>query len=440
MKTIIKRIVAIALAICLFIAGAEFWKYILISDSTSYTRLMMHQLYNPEDNIDVLFVGSSHVYRAFIPKITDKEFGAYTFNAGSSGQFMDGSLAVIKEADKGNDIKHVFLELYYDVVSGGTYEERTGLTSTYILSDYMPMSLNKIQFLTHASSKEYWINSFLIAKRNWINFFDSNYVKNVILSKQTEEYKNYIYPKKDGDIEYYVDRGFVANDTEVGNDIYFNSTAYGEIEMGTVITKDSDWYKSLTDIISYCKKQNIELTLFITPEPEWTLVGKGNYQEYHEFISEIANEYGLDFYDFNLCKNEYLDTNDRTLFKDEDHLNTKGAELFSALSGDVFTKRLSKEEVLYNSFTEKIAAEDIAFYGISGPKACDDGSRSYKIITGSNHYEYQVIETKEDGSQIVLLDFAEEKEFSLPAGDTGILTVICKDKQSDEVFVTEFEF
>lgn len=116
MKTIIKRIVAIALAICLFIAGAEFWKYILISDSTSYTRLMMHQLYNPEDNIDVLFVGSSHVYRAFIPKITDKEFGAYTFNAGSSGQFMDGSLAVIKEADKGNDIKHVFLELYYDVV------------------------------------------------------------------------------------------------------------------------------------------------------------------------------------------------------------------------------------------------------------------------------------------------------------------------------------
>ena len=203
MKTIIKRIVAIALAICLFIAGAEFWKYILISDSTSYTRLMMHQLYNPEDNIDVLFVGSSHVYRAFIPKITDKEFGAYTFNAGSSSQFMDGSLAVIKEADKGNDIKHVFLELYYGVVSGGTYEERTGLTSTYILSDYMPMSLNKIQFLTHASSKEYWINSFLIAKRNWIYFFDSNYVKDVILSKQTEQYKNYIYPKKDGDIEYY---------------------------------------------------------------------------------------------------------------------------------------------------------------------------------------------------------------------------------------------
>lgn len=365
MKKITLRIVAITMAICLFIAGAEFWKYILIDDGNSYTRIMMHQLYNPKDNINVLFVGSSHTYRALIPEITDKKFGAYTFNAGSSSQFMDGSLAVIKEADKGNDVKQVFLELYYDVASGEAYEERTNLTSTYILSDYMPMSLNKIRFLTHASSKEHWINSFLIAKCNWKKFFDSNYVKDVISIKQTQQYKNYIYTKKEGDIEYYVERGFVANDAEIGNDVYFNSTAYGEIGMGTEITKESDWFKSLAEIISYCKKQGIELTLFITPEPEWTLVGKGNYQEYHEFISEIANEYGLDFYDFNLCKKEYLDTNDRTLFKDEDHLNTKGAEVFSVLFGDFFTNHLSKEAVLYNSFTEKIAAGDIAFYGIS---------------------------------------------------------------------------
>lgn len=206
----VKRIVATLLAIILFCVGVDFWEYILIRNDTSYTRIMMHQMYTSEENIDVLFVGSSHVYRTFIPDIIDNELGTYTFNAGSSSQTMDGSLAVIKEAAKNHDLKKVYLELYYAVANATEHKERTKLTSTYILSDYMPLSLNKIQYLTRASRNEYWINSFLIAKRDWKKFFDSNYVKDVIASKQTEQYKNFEYPKKEGDTEYYVDRGFVV--------------------------------------------------------------------------------------------------------------------------------------------------------------------------------------------------------------------------------------
>jgi hypothetical protein len=440
MKKVVKRIMATLLAVCLFSAGVEFWKYILIRDDTSYTRIMMHQMYTSEENIDVLFVGSSHVYRTFIPDITDQEFGAYTFNAGSSSQFMDGSFAVIKEEAKNNKIKTVYLELYYGVASGGTYKERTALTSTYILSDYMPLSLNKIQYLTHASSNEYWINSFLIAKRNWKNFFDSNYVKDVIASKQTEQYKNYEYPKADDAVEYYVDRGFVANDAEVSSDTHFNVTAYGGIGMGTAITKDSDWYNSVSDIVDFCDKEGIELVFFVTPEPEWTLVGKGNYQEYNDFIQNIADEKNVKLYDFNLCRNEYFDTNDGVLFKDEDHLNTKGAEKFSVLFADVITGRLAADEVLYDSFNEKIVDEDKPFYGIAGPVDDGSGNRKCMIISGSDHFDYQVIETKEDGSQVMLKEFDNAKEFIIPTGDTGILTIVCKDLNTEEVTTIEFGF
>ena len=440
MKKAVTRIIATLLAVCLFVAGVEFWKYILIRDDTSYTRIMMHQMYTSEENIDVLFVGSSHVYRTFIPELTDKGFNAYTFNAGTSSQFMDGSLAVIKEAAKKNDIKQVYLEMYYGMANEIPYKKRTALTSTYILSDYMPLSLNKIQYLTRASSNDYWINSFLIAKRNWKYFFDSNYVKDVIASKQTEQYKNYEYPKADDAIEYYVDRGFVANDSEVSSTTYFNTYAYGQIGMGTAVSKDSDWYNSVSDIVDFCNKEEIELILFVTPEPEWTLVGKGNYQEYHDFIVDIANKMNVEFYDFNLCRNEYFNANDDTLFKDEGHLNTNGAEKFSVLFTDVFTGRLNAEDVLYNSFTEKVADEDNPFYGIAGPINDENGNRKCYIISGSDHFEYQVIETKEDRTPIILKDFNDSKEFVIPAEDTGILSIICKDLDTDEVTTIEFAF
>jgi|GEM_PF-1298884 len=440
MKKVVKRIIASVLSVILFCGSAELWKYILIDDASSYTRIMMHELYSEESNIDVLFVGSSHVYRAFIPEITDKAFGAYTFNAGSSSQYMDGSLAIIKEADKTNDLKHIYLELYYDMADNTPYDERTALTSTYILSDYMPFSLNKVQYVTHASSNEHWINSFLIAKRNWKNFFDSNYVKNVIASKQTDYYKNYEYPKADDAIEYYVDRGFVANDAEVSGDTHFNKKAYGEIGVGSSISKDSDWYNSLSDIVDFCNEKDVKLTFFITPEPEWTLVGKGNYQAFHDFVDGIASEFGLDFYDFNLCRNKYFDTNDTSLFKDEDHVNTRGAEIISNLLGKIHTGELDIENVLYDSFTEKISDEDISFYGVAGPIDDGNGNRKCNIISGSDHYDYQVIETKDDGTQTTLKEFDGSKEFSIPSGDTGILSIVCKDLYTDEDTTIEFIF
>ena len=99
----IKTICSILCAAVLFIGVGrligvgKILHYILVDDTSSYTRLTMHELYHADSNIDVLFVGSSHVYQSLNPEITDKIFQRNTFNAGSSSQGMDGSLAMIKE-------------------------------------------------------------------------------------------------------------------------------------------------------------------------------------------------------------------------------------------------------------------------------------------------------------------------------------------------------
>ena len=423
---VVKRLTTVLLAICVFVAGAKVWKYILLDDSRSYTRIMMHELYGSETNIDILFVGSSHVYRSFIPEVTDKEFDKYTFNAGSSSQYMDGSLALIKETAKNNKLSHIYLEMYYGIAEGEDYNERESLTSTYIISDYMRPSINKVEYLINASNKDHWINSLLIARRYWKNFFDSTYVKNVIASKRTDAYRNYEYVRYEKDFEYYMNRGFVASDAQVNPAMHFNKSAYGPIEVGTTISRVSDWYNSIVDIIDYCRAENIELTFFISPEPEWTLVGKSNYDEYHDFISDIADEHGIEFVDFNLCKDEFFDTNDITMFMDEDHLNTKGAEKFSVLFSRYFCGKLDGDDIFYDSFSEKISSESKPVYGIAGPVVDEEGNRKCRIITGSSEYIYKVVEMKDDGSQLVLKNLDDSKDFVIPADDTGILIITYK--------------
>ena len=95
--TIRRKIISSAVFIILFLFCGVGLRYLLTDDTRSYTRLMMHEFYRQE-NIDILFVGSSHCYEALDPEITDKLFQANTFNAGSSLQAQDASFALIREA------------------------------------------------------------------------------------------------------------------------------------------------------------------------------------------------------------------------------------------------------------------------------------------------------------------------------------------------------
>ena len=160
MKALTKILSSTAFLVLFLFCGKGF-HYLLVDDTQSYTRLMMHEFYN-QKNIDILFVGSSHCYGALDPEITDELFQANTFNAGSSLQAQDASFALIREAVERYDVKHIYLEMYYLMLANDNYQDREQLTGTYIISDYMRPSLNKVRFLLEASAPKYYINSFIL--------------------------------------------------------------------------------------------------------------------------------------------------------------------------------------------------------------------------------------------------------------------------------------
>ena len=416
----LKRIILVILFVICFFACNSVLRYILLDDASSYSRVMMHQMYNAPQNIDILFVGSSHTCRSIDPSVTDEAFGTYTFNGGSINQFMDGSNYIIREVAAHNDLKTVYLEVYYGIARVSDFKGRSYLTPVYAISDYMKPSLRKIRYILDASSEEYWVNGFCAGRRNWAQLFNPGYIAGVLKEKNTDNYRKYKLPSSEGQ-EHYVDRGFLTADEVF--DSFVNYEAYGEIDVDDMI--GGDWEKSLLSIIDYCKKEGIELVLFTAPEPEQTIIGKGNYQEYYDYVKSIASEYDVEYDDFNLCSYEYFDTADRSLFGDIDHLNSVGAMKFSQLFGQLYTGEIKREDMFFDTLAEKTGNSEPTAYCAAGPHDDDDNNEEdyYVVSNRADGILYSITAVPAEGGSYSIQEFSENNEFSVPQDEDGTVKI-----------------
>ena len=411
----------IGVAAAFVLCGLGF-RWLLVDDTQSYTRLMMHEFYD-QKNIDVLFVGSSHCYGALDPSIIDLYFDANTFNAGSSLQAQDASLALIREAVECYQIKHIFLEMYYLMMNNDDYREREQLTGTYIVSDYMRPSLNKVRFLLHASSPKYYVNSFLPARRNWENLLHPAEVQELLAKKQSPEYREF------QPFGGYREKGFVANQGEIPNGSLLDTAGFDSIHPESA---SEDWMKTIREIIAYCEKKGVELTLFSAPMTMFQTVGLGNYDDYIELVRELIRETKAEYVDFNLCREDYFDQTP-DLFSDAGHLNEAGAETFSHLFGAYFSGQIPAEALFYDSMQDKIAAHGPDIFGLSYLDS-GDGMRKLKIVSSFPAWKLYSVEFS--GADVVvrmLKDNSDDLYFEIPQEEHGTLRII-----TDET-VTEIE-
>lgn len=335
--------------------------YLVCDDSTSYTRLAFHEMHTQEENIDILFLGSSHCFRSVDTAVMDELFAANTFNGGSALQSWDGSYAILREAGRNNDLQRVYVEMYYDI-AGEVYQEREGLTSVYIISDYLSPSLNKVQYLTEACAPDYWIEGFFPARRYWSKLFSKEHVMQVIANKRTDVYKNYEYWGDPAEEEqYYAQKGYIAN-REAVEDYGFCTKDEWERIPGDIFSEDDK--RSVRRIVEYCRKHDIELAFFSVPMPYYNMLAVGNYGSYIEQMNSLLEGSGAPYYDFNLCREAYF-SYDCSLFMDADHLNSAGAEQFDELFAQLMLGQLEEEEVFYDTYEEKRQSVADRIYGIT---------------------------------------------------------------------------
>lgn len=302
--------------------------YLLMDDSQSYTRLTMHELYERADageEIDTLFLGSSHCYRAYDPELYEELTGRTAYNLGSSSQNYDTSYYLLREAARLYDLKTVYLDMYYKFLFMDS--EDRDLVQANIISDYMRPSLNKLSFLLTTTEAKNYTNRFFPFRRSWQELGDFAYVRENLAKKQAESYRKYEPVTVEAD--QYAGRGFVWSDARLDVDAITWWDNFGKVADDMQL--DTTYPVSYIEkIVSFCREHDIRLVFVTAPSLNQYLEAIGPYDSAHAYVQKLAERFGVEYLDFNLAKTEYLElTADDYI--DVDHLNGAGAEKLTLL-------------------------------------------------------------------------------------------------------------
>ncbi len=385
-----------------------------------WSRILWHNYYNA-DHIDNVYLGSSHIYCDINPFLMDELTGEDNFNMSTGSQEIISSYYLLKEVLRKHELKHVFLELYYVPSTGisGDYTSKEATTNMWRNTDWMRFSLNKIQAIWDENGKEYLIDAVLPFTRYRNYLFDYNYIIQRHGEKKSENFLSYNYEmENEKGIIIYQDKGYYYSDWEIINPLYAAQRNSDEV----FLTNDAEEY--LRKTIELCQKENIEITLVVSPIYELQMLSIDTYDVYRSQIVEIADEYDVDFYDFNLIKDEYLSLQKPDLFYDVGHLNYKGAELYTRfLYNLVYENKYTGDEIFYNSYEDKIKEIPPQTWGIYTEDYT--GIKKYHIASSPRQgLLYRIVVTPDEGEQYMIQDFDENNIFEITQDGTGTITIV----------------
>ncbi len=253
------------------------------------------------DKYDILFIGSSHANCTFYPRLLWEEYGFASHILSSSAQeiyvaeyFLKDSLNVQQNVDV------VVLEVFGATI-GTTYGSLNGQSSVMSSYSMTPFSLNKLETLvTH-------LNDVPIVKRILPLLPLVSYHENwKILT--LDNFKPINHEKYKYNFGAQLNKNIADDLTQPE----INKTEVADFHEGS---KDS-----LINIIDFCKNNNIELVLVVSP-----YVIDEQSQKVMNSVEVIANQYNVPFINYNHLYDE-IDIDFSTDFFDYQHLNDLGKE------------------------------------------------------------------------------------------------------------------
>lgn len=427
MKRGIKVIFGVFIIISAVFVINSVLSYILIDDLDDEVRYAMHELYEQEE-IETLFLGSSHVFCGYDPRILDEISGENTYLAATPVQKVDGSYYLLKEALKNNQIKKVYLDMFYlqyrDIPA-----ERGSIQMQWIycITDNMKNNWNRIEFLLNASGSENYIEGFLPSARYGNYLLDWKRIERVIKGKRTSEYINYENVPSAFYKGAYVIPGGVGNPEMIAD--------LDNLEVAESIISEYS-LKYLNKIVELCKEEEIELVLVTTPFTDFYVQALGNYNTFYAYMKEYAKTNAIEYCDFNLCRPELL-VMEKDDFVDYHHLSGKGAVKYSTVFAEMMASydKMERQELFYDSVQEKMDDLSPRTMGILLEKSKDEEG-VYFLSTVANYdvdVEYRICTLDEQGTENELIqDFSDEKMIKVSQEGTSYKITV-RNKSTGEI-------
>lgn len=379
-----------------------------------------------EQNIDMVYLGSSIGNRAYDPDVVDSYTGLKSFNLSSNSQSLIASYWGLERAIKTNPVKYVILNIDYSSLR--KYEILNAKVSyVQALSQYDNLLSRLLHFSTLArecglKKKESvniffpWIYNHVPLKRKTITAnirkkLDANYASD--------------HPGSDDFLDrgHFVPRNGEYESVDLDKKAGTNSTSYYKINNPEKVVSQ-DHYKNFDKIISLCRDNHVQLIVTFAPRPAFDTLSLGNsYFEINDFLRRYFKKQGIPFFDFNMLRKDFW-TNDDKYYYDFEHMNQYGAESYSAAFARFFNMLEAGENVapLFYSPEEYLASIDyIGGVLFQADKKNDSVSIHISSYQGTGvHPEYEVqLFDNESKGYITLRDFSTESEYEFRPAQKG---------------------
>jgi len=299
--------------------------------------------YYAEEELDMIFVGSSVSQQTFIPEIFDKCVGVKSYNLGTPSQAVPQSLRAIEVAVEEHDIKTIvygmgFSSLKYEPIPEAklTFEsararQKGGLkgmlaTLSYIYSEDVRGSEDSINFLFP------WLY-------NYENYAWETLYNNVVrkIDNMKEIMQNGQRDKTDG-----LRKGYRNDDTSIFN---YDNKWEDNTDLFYESYYNAEMLAEFEQLLIFCQEHEVDFIVVNTPHPSFDVIACSDYYERNEKqLKEYCDKYGVDYYDFSLAKPEIFECKEE-YFSDFEHLNKQGSEIFCERLSDFLNRRASGEDM-----------------------------------------------------------------------------------------------
>lgn len=436
MGRIVRKGIEVLAAILVFAGIVLGLNYLYVKADETYVwyRILWHSYYEDRGKIDNLYLGSSHVYDDIDLQILDELNGQHNFNLSTPGQIMNGSFYLLKEAVRDNELSNVYLEMFY-VCSVNDEAINSNYHRNWNNTDFMEPSFNKIEYMIVNGGLDRCLDDIFPFTRYRTKLGDVEYVKQVTEYKKGGEYQAFQYHHDNGEgngYTEYMPRGY-----------RYTTRVYPECDrrykQQYLLTEESMGHKSeqyCRKAIEYCQRKDIPITLFVSPINDLQLISTEGYDNYINEVREIAKEYEIPFYDFNLAKEQYLPLQQEQHFLDVGHLNSYGAAVFTPFFYEVVSgEEAENKKYFYASYADKLKETAPAIYGIYYRNS-EEARTMWVASNRDSEMEYRIILTPNEEEPYIVQDFDTNKEFSISQEEHGICTISARMKGSSQEIQT----
>ncbi len=303
---------------CLLAAGVLFCANFVLklkSIDGCYVAQMFYR--QPPDTVDVIFIGSSHIYTDVNPAVLWEEFGMSAYDLAGSNQPLWNTYYYMKEAIEEQSPELVVIDVYRAIEMSDVIDDARIAMNTM----GMKYGENKVESIRASVADEEDASNYILG----LPVYHTKYE-----SLTEDDFKRF-----NGDPNGTNYKGFNENCVST---TYFESFA----DMSTItdtlpLTQKSEEY--LEKIIELAEETDTKLLLMVSPYQGIMPSDKMIYNR----VREIAEEHGVAYVDFNDRYGE-MGLSPMTDCAESSHLNYYGSEKFSLYLGQYLKNRYSIED------------------------------------------------------------------------------------------------